>query len=66
MQKKISVKEKFDEMVTTNKGVWDKWWDVKLKNSQLMIQNAKKGNYEEVAKLIDSNYNDDQGASINY
>jgi len=31
-----------------------------------MITNAKKGNYEEVAKLIDSNFNDDLGASINY
>ena len=31
-----------------------------------MISNTKKGNYEEVAKLIDSNYNDDLGASINY
>ena len=31
-----------------------------------MIANAKKGNYEEVAKLIDSNFNDDLGASINY
>jgi ankyrin repeat protein len=31
-----------------------------------MIANAKKGAYEEVAKLIDPNYNDDLGASVNY
>eukprot|EP00347_Sterkiella_histriomuscorum_P010575 403375751 len=60
------IQEKVDELISTNKGVWDKWWGIKLKNNQLLINNAKKGNYEEVAKLIDSNYNDDQGASINY
>ena len=31
-----------------------------------MINHAKKGNYEEVAKSIDCNYNDDQVASVNY
>jgi len=53
-------------LINNNKGVWEKWWSGKLKSSQLMITNAKKGNYEEVAKLIDSNFNDDLGASINY
>lgn len=57
---------KVDELISNNKGVWDKWWSGKLKNNQLLITSAKKGQYEEVAKLIDSNFNDDLGASINY
>lgn len=31
-----------------------------------MIGHARKGNYEEVAKLIDPQFNDDLGASVNY
>lgn len=31
-----------------------------------MIVHARKGNYEEVAKLIDPSFNDDLGASVNY
>ena len=57
---------KQDELISNNKGVWDKWWQLKLKNNQALIANAKKGNYEEVAKLIDANFNDDLGAAINY
>jgi hypothetical protein len=53
-------------LIQANKGVWDSWWQNKLKNNQLMINHAKKGNYEEVAKSIDCNYNDDQVASVNY
>jgi hypothetical protein len=53
-------------MVSSCKGVWDNWWSSKLKNNQNMINYVKKGNYEEVAKMIDCNYNDDTVASINY
>lgn len=48
------------------KPVWDKWWAKKLISNQTMIEQAKKGNYDQVAKLIDCNYNDDSVASINY
>ncbi|CDW78002.1 protein kinase domain containing protein [Stylonychia lemnae] len=66
LNKNENSKVKVDELINNNKGVWEKWWSNKLKSSQAMINNAKKGNFEEVAKLIDSNYNDDLGASINY
>lgn len=31
-----------------------------------MIAFAKKGSYEDVARVIDANYNDDSVASVNY
>ena len=47
--------------------MWDKWWDTKLKSNQKMIEYAKQGQYEEVAKSIDTNFNDDRKiASIHY
>lgn len=64
MKKQVSTKQ--DELISNNKGVWDTWWSQKLKSNQQLVSNAKKGNYEEVAKLIDPNFNDDLGAAINY
>ena len=31
-----------------------------------LIKQSKKGNYEEVAKLIDTNFNMERAASVNY
>ncbi len=58
---------KTDDLILANRGVWDNWWDAKLKKNQAFIEFAKQGSYEGVAKSIDANYNDDQDiASINY
>ena len=56
-----------EDLIASNKGVWDRWWDTKLKSNQNMIEYAKQGRYEEVAKSIDTNFNDDRTiASIHY
>ena len=49
-----------------NRGVWSSWWQCKLKNNGLLIHNTKLGNFEEVAKLIDTNFCSDLAASINF
>lgn len=51
-------KYKTEDLIQANQNVWDKWWHNKLKNNISMINHAKKGNYEEVAKAIDWHYND--------
>ncbi len=51
---------KTDDLILANKGVWDNWWDAKLKANQNFIDQARLGNYEGIAKAIDFNYNDDQ------
>lgn len=60
------MKGKTEDLILANKSVWDKWWNNKIKNSQVMIGHAKNGHYEEVAKAIDWQYNDEQAASVNY
>ena len=60
------MKERVDEYIDSSKGIWDKWWSNKLKNNTQMINSAKKGAYEDVARSIDANYNDDMVASVNY
>ena len=55
-----------DEVRSANRAVWARWWDRKLKNNQQVIREVRRGNYEEVAKLIDCQFNDDHVASINY
>jgi ankyrin repeat protein len=37
-----------------------------MKSNIDLINAAKNGNFEEVAKLIDTNFNKDQAASVNY
>jgi ankyrin repeat protein len=55
------------ELISSNKGVWDSWWDEKIRRNQDLLRFAKAGSYEEVAKSIDTNYNDDQTiASVHY
>jgi hypothetical protein len=45
---------------------WKDWWKKKMEASIYMITKAKEGNYEEMAKLIDINFNKDFAASVNY
>jgi hypothetical protein len=56
-----------EDIIAANKGVWDRWWEAKLRSNQNMLVYAKQGRYEQVARSIDTNYNDDRRvASIHY
>ena len=59
-------KVRYEEVQDYNKAVWDDWWDNKMHQCTLLINQTKKGNYEKIAQLIDANYQDDLGASINF
>jgi hypothetical protein len=42
-----------------NDNIWKDWWNKKMKTNIELINAAKIGNYEEVCKLIDTNFNKD-------
>ncbi len=50
---------KTDDLILANKGVWDNWWEAKLKQNQAFLEYVRLGNYEGAAKSIDANYNND-------
>ncbi len=48
-----------EDLVQANKGVWDRWWTGKIKANQRMLRYVRESRYEDVAKTIDTNFNDD-------
>jgi hypothetical protein len=62
-----AARNRTEDLIDANRSVWERWWGNKLRNNKALIEHAKRGNYEEVAKSIDWHYNDDdQVASINF
>jgi hypothetical protein len=52
-------KKNFKVKWENNDKIWKDWWDKKMKTNIDLINAAKNGNYEEVCKLIDTNFNKD-------
>lgn len=53
-------------LIEENKNIWANWWGKKIKANLELVKQAKRGNYEIVARLIDTNYSKDLAASVNY
>lgn len=49
-----------------NKLVWQPWWSQQLELSEKLISHTKKGDYEQVAKMINVQYAQDHAVNVNY